>query len=241
MTTKKLSLKLLYDKESKKVLFAEAGKESVDFLLNILSLPLATVISLLSNSKKGMVGCLSNLYKSVEILDQTYIQNGQIKDSLLNPVPLISQTHLLLPNSPNNVPTPKWNNIKIYKCSNKSCGYRNYYVKDPNLVCRSCHHLMNCLEEDPDVLLGKEAAAVVSNEGGGFVKDMNTYMVMDNLEIKPMSTISGICLLNQFNVNNVRNLQEKVVDFGMDEGLQILEASLQGKDVLTKVFVPMVV
>ncbi|XP_047331656.1 uncharacterized protein LOC124935254 [Impatiens glandulifera] len=237
MATKKLSLKLLYDKESKKVLFAEAGKEAVDFLLYILSLPLATVISLLSNSKKGMVGCLSNLYKSVEILDQTYIQNGQNKDSLLKPSPLISQTHLLLPNV---VPTPKWNNIKIYKCSYSSCSYPNFYVKDPNQRCR-CGNKMSCLE-DPDVLFGKEAAAVIRNEGSGFVKDMMTYMVMDNLEIKPMSTISGICLLNQFNVKDVRNLEEKVVvDFGMDEGLQILEASLKGKEVLTTVFIQMAV
>ncbi|KAH7548025.1 hypothetical protein JRO89_XS14G0056200 [Xanthoceras sorbifolium] len=42
-----------------------------------------------------------------------------------------------------------------------------------------------------------------SNVEGGFVKGVVTYMVLDNLEVKPMSTISSIALLNEFNVQNV--------------------------------------
>ncbi|GJV97552.1 kinase-like domain, phloem protein 2-like protein [Tanacetum coccineum] len=43
----KVTLKLLIDTKSKEVLFAEANKEFVDFLFNILSLPVSTVIKLL--------------------------------------------------------------------------------------------------------------------------------------------------------------------------------------------------
>ena len=42
-------------------------------------------------------------------------------------------------------------------------------------------------------------------------------MVMDNLEVKPMSTISSITLLNKFDVKEIGALEEKVVDLGMDE------------------------
>jgi hypothetical protein len=49
------------------------------------------------------------------------------------------------------------------------------------------------------------------------VKGVITYMVMDKLEVKPMSTISSITLLTKFNVRDVRAVEEKVVDFGMDE------------------------
>ncbi|GAU12158.1 hypothetical protein TSUD_01240 [Trifolium subterraneum] len=51
----------------------------------------------------------------------------------------------------------------------------------------------------------------------GFVKDVVTFMVMDDLVIQPMSTISSITLLNKFNVKEIGTLQEKVVEMGMEE------------------------
>jgi hydroxymethylpyrimidine/phosphomethylpyrimidine kinase len=42
-------------------------------------------------------------------------------------------------------------------------------------------------------------------------------MVMDDLVVQPMSTISSITLLNKFNIKEVGSLQEKVVEMGMDE------------------------
>ncbi|KAK2987788.1 hypothetical protein RJ640_030678, partial [Escallonia rubra] len=39
-----------------------------------------------------------------------------------------------------------------------------------------------------------------------------------------------------FNVKEVGVLEEKEVEFGMDEGLKLLKASLQSKTVLTDVF-----
>ncbi|KAG5602304.1 hypothetical protein H5410_033674 [Solanum commersonii] len=54
MTTcnSKLSLKLLIDSKSKKVVFAEVEKDCVNFLFHILSLSLSTVIRLLKT--KGL-------------------------------------------------------------------------------------------------------------------------------------------------------------------------------------------
>ncbi|PHT28859.1 hypothetical protein CQW23_31537 [Capsicum baccatum] len=46
---------------------------------------------------------------------------------------------------------------------------------------------------------------------------VDTYMVLDDLVGKPMSTISSIALLNQFSVKNVGVLKEKVVTLGMNE------------------------
>ena len=69
MASTTVSLKLLVDSTSERVLFAEAGKDFVDFLFNILSLPVGTVIGLLT--KQDMVGCLVNLYESLENLSDT--------------------------------------------------------------------------------------------------------------------------------------------------------------------------
>ncbi|KAK7849088.1 hypothetical protein CFP56_003741 [Quercus suber] len=64
-------------------------------------------------------------------------------------------------------------------------------------------------------------------------------MVMDDLVVKPMSSISCVTLLNRFNVKDVGVLEEKVVDLGIDDGVKLLKASLQSKTVLTDVLLPL--
>ncbi|KAH6774701.1 hypothetical protein C2S51_013105 [Perilla frutescens var. frutescens] len=168
-----VSMKLLIDTKTKRVLFAEAGKECVEFLFHILSLPVATIIRLLQ--EQGIEGSLPNLYRSLEDLNVTYIQPNQSKDAFLKPA-TSSSVPLLAPSV-------------------------------------------------------QGAAA-----GVGIVKEVVTYMVMDDLVVKPMSTISSITLLNKFGVKDVGALEEKVVNLGMNEAVKLLKTSLQSKNVLTNVF-----
>ncbi|CAN1269367.1 hypothetical protein LINPERPRIM_LOCUS13555 [Linum perenne] len=208
-TTTKVTLKLLIDKKSNKVLFAEAGKEFVDFLFSILSLPLGTVIRLLS--KDQMVGCLGNLYQSIEELGDTFIQQSTSKDIVLNPKvqSYTADTNLLLTGCDNS------NGTSATGKGNNRMNIEVTFVPKP-------------------VVEGNGGGN--QNSEGGFVKGVVTYMVMDNLEVKPMSTISSITLLNKFNIQQVGALEEKVVELGMDEGLNLLKASLECKNVLTSVF-----
>ncbi|GKF02359.1 hypothetical protein Tco_0029282, partial [Tanacetum coccineum] len=81
-----------------------------------------------------------------------------------------------------------------------------------------------------------EAAATEKSNKGGYVKDVVTYMVMDDLVVKPMSTISSITLINKFGVNDLSQLEEKMVTFGKEEGLKLLKASLMTDKVLTTIF-----
>ncbi|CAO2199092.1 unnamed protein product [Urochloa humidicola] len=69
----------------------------------------------------------------------------------------------------------------------------------------------------------------------GFVQGVVTYTVKDDLTVTPMSTISSITLLNAGAVN-FSDLQEKTVQLGYTEGLEIVKASLTSKTVLTDVF-----
>ncbi|OMO97103.1 hypothetical protein COLO4_14887 [Corchorus olitorius] len=220
----KVSLKLLIDSKRNKVLFAEAGKDFVDFLFNLLALPVGTVIRLLN--KNSMVGSLGNLYDSIENLSETYIQPNQNKDSLLNPrAPLTSsasQIPLLLSDDESMAK-------KAFMCAN----YHRNVADDPRSVCPHCK--LKMATEVPFVL-PPSVAQGKSGDEGGFVKAVVTYMIMDDLVVKPMSTISSITLLNKFNVKEVGALEEKVVDLGMDEGLKLLKSSLQSKSVLTNVF-----
>ncbi|XP_004241581.1 uncharacterized protein [Solanum lycopersicum] len=223
----KLSMKLLIDTKAGKVLFAEADKDCVDFLFHILSLPAGTVISLLK--EKGMSGSLPNLYESVENLKDTYIQSNQCKDILLKPKSSvgISPVPFLLLDG----------HVTTREKTFYGCSYSSSHLTvsdDPTALCTICNHTMS----DKLVYAAPRVAggAVEAKGKGGFVKDVVTYMVADDLVVKPMSTISCIALLNKFNVRDVGVLEEEVVSFGVEEALELLKASLESKTVLTSVF-----
>ncbi|XVF75411.1 hypothetical protein PTKIN_Ptkin13bG0186400 [Pterospermum kingtungense] len=226
MAASTVSLKLLIDPVFQRVLFAEAGKDFVDFLFNIMSLLVGTVIRLLS--KQGMVGCLGNLYDSIEKLSDTYMQTTANKDSLLKPMVANNSAYvpLLMPNMESSTSSD------LYRCSyHHASSCRTYVANYPNSICPSCNHVMN-----QKVTLVNPPNKAASSSEGGYVKGVVTYMIMDDLVVTPMSTISSITLLNKFKVKDVGVLVEKVIDMGMDEGVKLLRASMQSNAVLTAVF-----
>ncbi|XP_076949856.1 uncharacterized protein LOC143622660 [Bidens hawaiensis] len=205
-----ISIKLLIDVSAKKVLFAEASKEFVDFLFNVLTLPVGTVIKLLK--KDSMVGSLGKLYDSIENISNTYMQPNQSKDVVLNPKMSNCGANVpfLLPNADAAM------DKKFYRCRGDSS--HNYVTHDPTGMCPSnCGYKMST---EVTFVAGNDAVTVAT-EGGGFVKGVVTYMVMDDLVVKPMSTISSITMLNTFNVKEIGSLQEKVVSVEMKECLVI--------------------
>ncbi|KAF8030947.1 hypothetical protein BT93_D0208 [Corymbia citriodora subsp. variegata] len=185
-----------------------------------------------------MEGSLSNLYGSIENLNDVYIKSSK-KDILLNPKApaFLSEIPFLLPETSSLDSTPK----TYYRCpyhSRSSCG--NYVAEDPSAKCPNCQNFMShaiTFVESPAVnMTAAAASAAVSDSKGGFVQGVVTYMVMDDLAVNPMSTISSIALLNQFNVKEIGHLEEKVVSLGIDEGIKLLKASFYSKKVLTDVF-----
>ncbi|XP_074289600.1 uncharacterized protein LOC141614754 [Silene latifolia] len=206
-TKVRLSVKLLVDKQTKRVLFAEAGKDFVDFLFHIMSLPVGTVVKLLNAN--NMVGSLGSLYKSIESLSLDYFEPNLAKDAVLKPKIAVNVPLLALNESPS---TSSTSTKKTYRCSSQ------YSRPVP------CDNYITDSASTGDV-------------GGGYVKGVVTYMVMDNLEVKPMSTISGITIINKFHVKDVSTLTEKVVDVGLKEGLAMLKASFETNAVLTTVFI----
>ncbi|OMP02643.1 hypothetical protein COLO4_10924 [Corchorus olitorius] len=260
MATANLSLKLLIDSKAQRVLFAEAGKDFVDCLFNIMSLPVATVIRLLRN--QGMVGCIANLYESIEELSNTYIQPTADKDTLLKPLSnYVANVPLLLPN----IQSPIAHNF--YRCQDavvrtrtsfhplrkskrnringtrfeyappsqrsriNGCNSTTYITDDQTSICPSCNTVMNI----PVTFVNGQTSSTEIDEGG-YVKGVVTYMIMDDLVVSPISTISSIAMLNKLNVKEVGALKEKLIEVGMNEGVELLKASLQSKTVFTDVF-----
>ncbi|KAI0516446.1 hypothetical protein KFK09_009121 [Dendrobium nobile] len=222
----KITLKLLIDVRSNKVLFGEAGKDFVDFLFSLLTLPLGSVIKLLSPAT--MIGSLGKLYQSVENLNEIYLAANKYKASLLQPkASTYVNNHLLLGTETSNV------ELKYYLCT--YCNRKVATVR--NTVCPNCKCAMVtevALVAPP----GSTSSVSSGNAGegvGGFVKGVVTYMITDDLEVTPMSAISSITLINRFMKKDVE-LEEKVVAVGMEEGLALLKASLDSPTVLTDVF-----
>jgi hypothetical protein len=204
MAATKVTLKLLIEKKSRRVLFAEADKEFVDFIFSIFTLPVGIVTRLLQ--KKKMAGCLRSLYNSLDNLSDIYIQPDQDKGFLLNPkVANISgdKVPLLLPSI-------ELSPMKFYRCGS----HTSYVATDRRAICPSCESSMTTEVSYVDPPSDIKAS---SSREGGYVKGAITYMVMDDLDVKPMSAISSISLLTKFNVTNFGAVEEKVVDFGMDE------------------------
>ena len=180
MASSKMSLKLFIDKRSNRVLFAEASKEFIDFLFNILLLLVGTLITLLKQDI--MLGSLGNIHDSIINLSLAYLEPN--KDSRLKPNVRISGDTV--------VPL-RFSNIlssidrKFYDTKYPSCGSRYSSMRSKLKFCPP-----NGVKKAP-------------------------CLVMNDLEVKPLSTVSVITLLNKFHLKKDGDLREKVVDLGMDE------------------------
>ncbi|XP_021768963.1 uncharacterized protein LOC110733256 [Chenopodium quinoa] len=208
-----MPLKLLVNMEGDKakVLYAEAGKDFVDFLFNVMSLPLGTLMKLIK-SKENMAGCLGELYTSIESLNGEYLQENVDRDAVLKPrgsvsVPLLSIHDDALASED-----------EVENLSN---------VSVPSLSINNNDGPVN--SEDVEKPCNKTGAGYVM---GGVL----TYMVMDNLEVKPMSTSSVVTLMKKFHVKDASSLIERNVRVGLNQGVAILKASLETRAVLTNVF-----
>ncbi|XP_044973126.1 uncharacterized protein LOC123440628 [Hordeum vulgare subsp. vulgare] len=244
-TSPAMSMKLLVDTKAGCVLFAEPGKDVVDFLFSLLALPVGTAVSLLG--KRSMVGSAGHLYASVQRLDEAYVLPGADIDALLRPaVPspaAASNVSLLCLPGPSSSAASK----RFFWCGedhSRSYAYRygrperNYVTDASGGACPACGKPMTkeMYWARSDSGGGSGSGTAATGTAKGFVQGVVTYTVLDNLTVTPMSAISSITLLNTFRVRDLSALQEKIVRIGYKEGLAILKASLQSKTVLTDVF-----
>ena len=240
----KISLKLLVETRSKKVLFAEASKEFVDFVFSLLTLPIGAVAKLVSAGT--MHGSVGRLYQSVDRMGASYLQPGADKSELLQPGVLHPDARelLLLPHAAAGdgggeaEEQPRLPKFKLYTCP----GQCVTVTMEREAACPQCKQPMATEmafvlpSAAPASAAGSKGGGAAGEESGGYVKGLVTYMVTDGLEVTPMSAISSITLINKFSVGSDVELAEKFVGVGMDEGLGPLRAALSSDTVLSDVF-----
>ncbi|KAF3773273.1 hypothetical protein EJ110_NYTH48347 [Nymphaea thermarum] len=234
-------LKLLIDRRTKTVVFGEAGKELVDFLFSLLSLPLATIVGLLGTH--SVPGSLGKLFDSIEKLDNTYILTKsstpkQVKEELLNPTLPPNIYKVGLKKLPWNSPLPAGDEMLLYSCHGSSCIY--YKCADccyrqvasvSGTRCPSCAGKICCkvqfLKSSNKRKFLKSsnsssppAIKTIDHQRDveGFVQGVVTYTITDELTISPLSTISAVLL----RVHDLATLEERIVTVGRHESMVLL-------------------
>lgn len=218
-------LRILVDREKRRVIFAEACKDFVDVLFSFLSLPMGTVISLLGN--QSSIGCMNRLYKSVEDLSTENLCTDACKHMLLHPRNILAT---YCKNLKLNVDDTE--SIKHYICSDMKCSRRlgGWFSIYDDVRC-SCGELLSreIVLKDPidDDKVGKD---------GVFLKGSAMFIISDDLHIIPSSPGTMVKMLSKLGVRNVKDLDEQVLNIKIKQIADLLKHSVISKSPLTEVF-----
>ncbi|KAF7004425.1 hypothetical protein CFC21_019647 [Triticum aestivum] len=215
------SVKLFIDKEKKKVLFAESDKDFVDVLFSFLTLPLGTIVRLFD--KKSQVGCLDELYKSVESLGEDHFQTKACKAMLLAPL---------------NAAAVHCNRLKVkvvdknpmYRCKNASCRV-TAFSSVPHAICY-CKNVVQYIGE----WTNKNCRDSDSKEDAVFVIGVAKFIITDDLQVAPASTRVMFSLIEKYGIPEKENIQEKVIQLNSAKMIGLLRRALLTKQVLTGLY-----
>ncbi|XP_043695312.1 uncharacterized protein LOC122645953 isoform X3 [Telopea speciosissima] len=226
-----ISLKVLIDKKNNKIVMAEANGDFVDILFSFLTMPMGTIVRLISKqAQPGIIGSLTSLYKEVENLEEQLLQTDACKSMLLHPMnPFETQCRRLKVNIDDT-------KSKYYICANLIKCLRHwsigYYSTFKNATCGNCRKKM-----DKDIYMEKEdmAANPSQGDGGVFVYGLTKFMVTDDLQVEPMSPAATLTLLHKLGIKDMSSLQETTLSIGSEEILNLLKGLLFSKTPLTDV------
>ena len=202
--SKKIGVILFVSKSRNKVLYAQVGEEFPDLLFSFLAFPLGSMVKCLGGCTS--MGCLDNLYKSVEELgNKSCMKSEECKALLLNPklAPYFGSMDQLI--RINELP----GQLTIFNCAR--CLSNGFGITDGDSG--TCSHGSIKIQVE---FVNPKFDDVVTELEGAFMDAPTTFMVTDELIVKPLSTISGISLFNQCNIP-ISDLEERVVSVGDKE------------------------
>ncbi|KAK5841451.1 hypothetical protein PVK06_003772 [Gossypium arboreum] len=204
----KVSIKLLIDQESNKVIVAEAGSDIVDIFRSLLKFPLGNIARLIGKHQcLQRAGCLNNLYNSVENLSLTSFRTDACKSMLLNPRSIYEDEYS--------------KKLKLYMDVSEPTGYflcRTYLcIKTGRWFSHyktsrcSCGELM---DNPTDLKVG-----TVANKDESEGESM--FFITDDLTV--MHGLPGdlMNILLNLGINNVCQIEEKVVDISSNESMLV--------------------
>ncbi|RWR96783.1 hypothetical protein CKAN_02618500 [Cinnamomum micranthum f. kanehirae] len=219
ISSKRMSIKLIQNKSNHRIFYAETGTDFPDLLFSFLTFPLGAILKCLGG--RSGIKSLDNLYKSIEDLNsKSSMKSEECKTLLLDPklAPYFNSKNQLL--------------------QIEEEAPRNFLIKKCQICFNSdrleCSHGLGSIMVHP---INPKYPGAVTESGGAFLKEPTTFIVTDNLVVKPFSTISVITLLSSYNIV-MNDIEERDVNVGVLEAISLLKASLISNTVLNDVFSP---
>ncbi|XLS48336.1 hypothetical protein HN51_022694 [Arachis hypogaea] len=223
------TLRLLVDREKNRVVVAEASGDFIDTLFSFLTLPLGTIIRLLSNNQQhdqpAELGCISNLYQSVENSSVEVFWNHICKEMLLRPQnncePLCRKLKLNVDDT---------ESLRYFMCSNCKKGSNWLLSTFTGASCCSCGKSM-----DKEMkLLGDSEDE--THTDGVFVKGEAMYFILDDLRVLQSSPNNFVKELTQLGYRNFHKLIDISPCVGLKEMLELMKRALTSNSPLSDVF-----
>ncbi|KVI01664.1 uncharacterized protein LOC112501002 [Cynara cardunculus var. scolymus] len=214
-----LCLKILVAKDENKVIMAESDKDFIEVLFSFMVMPIASAIRCTRNCLSGGIGCLSNLYGSVENLDMNLLEDERFQDVLLNPR---SAAEIYCKNLEMNLIERSC--YDFYVCHNNECKVISYYKLGK---CRCGEAWKHRLEIAPGSRFFPEVE-------GGFLKSTVRFIITDDFKVMPVATMADLTLLSE--LGKYAKVEERTIKIGRDEVLNLLKRSLISKTPLSETF-----
>ncbi|KAH7542327.1 hypothetical protein FEM48_Zijuj02G0061800 [Ziziphus jujuba var. spinosa] len=215
-----ISLVVLVDKEKKRVIFAESDDDLVDTLFSFMAIPVGTIIRLSSDKSAVKIGCINNLYKSVENIDDKHFHSRAFKQMLLSPRNN-AESHCSKLKLKIDQQTTRY-----FRCSETTCFELLSHYE--GCLCR-CGRLM-----DAEVSIRKGESKTPDKDGGVFVKGMSRFIISDDLQVMSMSTAASLSLVSKLGIMDWSGIEKNIFTLGVGEVLNLLVCSLVCKTPLTE-------
>ncbi|XP_021820948.1 uncharacterized protein LOC110762603 [Prunus avium] len=213
-STNNIELKALVDKGSNKVIFIEPDNDFVDVLFSFMTIPMGTIIRLArKHSDPVVIGCMNNLYASVENIDEQKFWIPICKDMLLHP---------------RNAADPQCNLLKLKLDDAEPRHYFTCYSYCKFISCDKT----NCPSHG--IVMHETSLSLrPSQVGSVFVKGEIRFTVTDDLQvIPPIASTNSV--FTKLGVMDVDAIEELTVNIGTVEMFNLLMSSLVSKTPLTE-------
>uniref|UniRef100_A0A8I6X6E3 DUF674 family protein n=1 Tax=Hordeum vulgare subsp. vulgare TaxID=112509 RepID=A0A8I6X6E3_HORVV len=219
-----VAVKLFIDKAKKRVLFAESEKDFVDILFSFLTLPLGTIVRLFN--KQSQIGCLDELYRSVETLGEDHFQTRDCRAMLLRPANAAAVHCGRL-----KVKVDDADQTAIYVSNNCYCN-AGYFSPIRGVRCK-CGNGMDSYRRLPE---SSVAATGDSAVDGIFSKGGSKFIVTDDLQVTPSSTTLMFSLIDKLGLHEPLNIQEEVLQLNSSKIISLLRRAVLSKQPLTGLY-----
>ncbi|KAK1373178.1 hypothetical protein POM88_029371 [Heracleum sosnowskyi] len=222
-----ISLKVVIERDTKKIVFAEANSDFVDILFSFLTLPMGTIVRLLANGsdpshEKVNIGGFNNLYESVANLDAMYFRTKECQDMLLR---TRNSAEVQCQNLKINIDDMKPIQYFIceYLCSKTWNSSNTHLSTCSSARCKNCPYLLN------------RAIHFDAMGEGVFVPKTSSFVISDDLHVIPNNLTSTLGILESRGIKDFATLEENTMKLGSSEILHLLERSFLSETPLSDI------